>query len=192
MMRLRVNDRGFSLMELLIAMSLFAVIVTVVGSIIVSALTADRTVRDVTGSTTDGQLVVNVIEQTVRNSTAVFVDPDADGVSVFAVARTTAGGTARCQAWFYDNEAGAVFARSSSVTIVPPTPGSVGSDWTQLSAGIAPIEDNAGTAVPVFALDGTRGLAVNFSVDGGAGVSSLFITTATGRAPQSNVSPTCF
>jgi prepilin-type N-terminal cleavage/methylation domain-containing protein len=191
-MRARVDDRGFSLMELLIAMSLFAVVVTVVGSIIVSALTADRTVRDVTGSTTDGQLVVNVIEETVRNSTAVSIDPDPDGSSIYAVARTTAGGAARCQAWFYDNETGTVFERTSAGLIVPPTPGSVGSDWTAISSGIAPVVDNSGTAVPVFALDGTRGLAVSFSVDGGAGVSSLFITTATGRAPQSNVSPTCF
>jgi prepilin-type N-terminal cleavage/methylation domain-containing protein len=191
-MRARVDDRGFSLMELLIAMSLFAVVVTVVGSIIVSALTADRTVRDVTGSTTDGQLVVNVIEETVRNSTAVSIDPDPDGSSIYAVARTTAGGAARCQAWFYDNETGTVFERTSAGLIVPPTPGSVGSDWTAISSGIGPVVDNSGTAVPVFALDGTRGLAVSFSVDGGAGVSSLFITTATGRAPQSNVSPTCF
>ncbi|MBA4248302.1 MAG: hypothetical protein C0444_08420 [Microbacterium sp.] len=191
-MRPGVNDRGFSLIELLVAMSLFAVVVTVVGSIIVSALTADRTVRDVTGSTTDGQLVVNVIEETVRNSTAVSIDPDADGSSIFAVARTTAGGAARCQAWFYDNEVGTIFERSSAVAIVPPAPGSVSTDWTAISSGVAPIVDNSGTAVPVFALDGTRGLAVSFSVDGGAGVSSLFITTVTGRAPQSNVSPTCF
>jgi len=192
MTRLRSSDRGFSLIELLIAMSLFAVVITVVGSIIVSSLTADRTVREVTGTTTNGQLIVNVIEETVRNSTAVSVDPDPDGVSVFAVARTTAGGTARCQAWFYDNEVGTVFQRSSATAIVPPSPGSVSSDWTAISSGIAPIEDDAGTLVPVFALDGTRGLAVSFSVDGGSGTSSLFITTVTGRAPQSNVSPTCF
>jgi prepilin-type N-terminal cleavage/methylation domain-containing protein len=192
MTRLRSSDRGFSLIELLIAMSLFAVVVTVVGSIIVSSLTADRTVREVTGTTTNGQLIVNVIEETVRNSTAVSVDPDADGVSVFAVARTTAGGAARCQAWFYDNEVGTVFQRSAATAIVPPTPGSVSADWTAISSGIAPIEDNSGTLVPVFALDGTRGLAVSFSVDGGSGTSSLFITTVTGRAPQSNVSPTCF
>lgn len=192
MTRLRSSDRGFSLIELLIAMSLFAVVITVVGSIIVSSLTADRTVREVTGTTTNGQLIVNVIEETVRNSTAVSVDPDPDGVSVFAVARTTAGGTARCQAWFYDNEVGTVFQRSAATAIVPPSPGSVSADWTAISSGIAPIEDNSGTLVPVFALDGTRGLAVSFSVDGGSGTSSLFITTVTGRAPQSNVSPTCF
>ncbi|MDX2024734.1 prepilin-type N-terminal cleavage/methylation domain-containing protein [Microcella sp.] len=188
----RTADSGFSLIELLISMLLFAVVITIVGSIILSALSADRTVRDVTGSTTDGQLVVNVIEETVRNSTAVFVDPDADGASVFAVARTTAGGAARCQAWFYDNEVGVIYEQSSGAMIVPPTPGAVGADWTQLSAGVAPIDNGAGTVLPVIALDGTRGLALNFSVDGGAGVSSLFITSATGRAPQSNVSPACF
>ncbi len=188
----RSSDRGFSLIELLVAMSLFAVVITVVGSVIVSSLTADRTVREVTETTTNGQLTVNVIEETVRNSTAVSVDPDPDGVSVFATARTTAGGTARCQAWFYDNEVGTMFQRTSSTAIVPPAPGSVSSDWTVLSAGIAPIADDDGNPVPVFDLDGTRGLSVSFSVDGGSGTSSLFITTVTGRAPPSNVSPTCF
>ncbi|MEN9620707.1 MAG: hypothetical protein RL499_900 [Actinomycetota bacterium] len=191
-MSIRSNDRGFSLIELLISMLLFAVVISIVGSVIVSALTADRTVRDVTGSTTDGQLVMNVVEGTVRNSTAVAVDLDDDGVSVYAVARTTAGGAARCQAWFYDNEVGTIFGRSSSGAMTPPTPGAVGADWTVLSTGVSPTENDAGTLVPVFALDGTRGLVVNFSVDGGSGTDSLFITTVTGRAPQSNVSPQCF
>jgi prepilin-type N-terminal cleavage/methylation domain-containing protein len=192
MTRIRTDNHGFSLIELLISMLLFAVVISIVGSVIISALTADRTVRDVTSSTTNGQLVMNVIEGTVRNSTAVSVMPDGDGVSVFAVARTTAGGSVRCEAWFYDNEVGTMFQRSSSISITPPSPGSVSSDWTALSAGITPIEDNAGSLVPVFAMDGTRGLAVNFSVEGGSGPSSLFITTVTGRAPQSNVSPQCF
>jgi len=190
--RLRRDDAGFSLIELLVAMGLFGIIITIVGSVIISALTADRTVREVTGSTTDGQLVVNIIEETVRNSTAVLVTTAADGVSTFATARTTAGGTARCQAWFYDDEVGAVFELSSPTAVAAPNPGAVGTEWIQVSAGITPLEDGVGAPVPVFALEGTRGLAVTFSVDGGSGTSSLFITTVTGRAPQSNVSPQCF
>ena len=190
--RLRRDDAGFSLVELLVAMGLFGIIITIVGSVIISALTADRTVREVTGSTTDGQLVVNSIEGTVRNSTAVAVSIAADGVSTFATARTTAGGSARCQAWFYDDSLGAVFQRSSSTAIAAPNPGAVGTEWTHVSDGVAPVDDGSGTLLPVFALEGTRGLSVTFSVDGGSGTSSLFITTVTGRAPQSNVSPTCF
>lgn len=190
--RLRRGDAGFSLVELIVAMGLFGIVITIVGSVIISAITADRTVRNVTGSTTDGQLVVNIIEETVRNSTAVFVVTAADGVSTFATARTTAGGSARCQSWFYDDQEGAVFERSSATAVAAPNPGAVGTEWTLVSQGLAPVEDGAGTPVAVFALDGTRGLSVNFTVDGGSGTSSLFITTVTGRAPQSNVSPQCF
>lgn len=190
--RLRRDDAGFSLVELLVAMGLFGIIITIVGSVIISALTADRTVRQVTGSTTDGQLVVNIIEETVRNSTAVSVTTAADGVSTFATSRTTAGGTARCQSWFYDDTLGEVFERSSASAVAAPNPGAVGAEWTRVSAGVAPVDDGTGTLLPVFALEGTRGLSVTFSVDGGSGTSSLFITTVTGRAPQSNVSPSCF
>lgn len=190
--RLRRDDAGFSLIELLVAMGLFGIIITIVGSVIISALTADRTVREVTTSTTDGQLVVNIIEETVRNSTAVSVETAADGVSTFATARTTAGGTPRCQSWFYDDETGAVFERSSATAVDAPIPGAVSDEWTSVSQGLAPIVDDAGDPIPVFALAGTRGISVSFSVDGGSGTSSLFITTVTGRAPLSNVSPQCF
>ena len=190
--RVRRDDGGFSLIELLVAMGLFGIIITIVGSVIISALTADRTVREVTGSTTDGQLVVNIIEGTVRNSTAIAVSTAADGISTFATTRTTAGGSARCQSWFYDDSLGAVFQRSSTTAVAAPIPGSVGAEWTEVSNGIAPVDDGTGTLIPVFALEGTRGLTVTFSVDGGSGTSSLFITTVTGRAPQSNVSPQCF
>ena len=189
--RLRRDDTGFSLVELLVAMGLFGIIITIVGSMIVSAITADRTVREVTGSTTDGQLIVNVIEETVRNSTSLSVSTASDGVSTFAAVRTTAGGTARCQSWFYDASLDAIFARSSTSAVTVPIPGAVGSEWTQVTSGISAVDDD-GTPVPVFALEGTRGLSVSFSVDGGSGTSSLFITTVTGRAPQSNVSPPCF
>lgn len=190
--RLRRDDSGFSLVELLVAISLFGIIITIVGSVIISAITADRTVRNVTGSTTGGQLVVNIIEGTVRNSTAVRVATDVDGVSTFATVRTTAGGSARCHAWFYDDETGAMYERSSTTAITAPIAGAVGTEWTRISDGLEPLDDGTGTPVPVLAAEGTRGLAVSFSVDGGSGTSSLFITTVTGRAPQSNVSPQCF
>ncbi len=190
--RLRRDDSGFSLVELLVSMTLFAVVLTIVGNVIVSALTADRTVRELTGSTTGGQLVVNVVEETVRNSTAILVTTDVDGVSTFATVRTTAGGAARCHAFFFDSEAGAIFERTSATAIAAPTPGAVGSEWSRISEGIVPLDDGSGTPTPVFAADGTRGLAVNFTVDGASGPASLFVTAVTGRGPLSNASPSCF
>ncbi len=115
----RAEDRGFSLIELLVAMGLFGIIITIVGTMIISAITADRTVREVTSSTTDGQLAVNVIEQTVRNSTAIALTTAADGESIMVALRTTAGGAARCHAFFYD---------APTSTIVPAS-------WSSFRAG---------------------------------------------------------
>lgn len=185
-------DEGFSLVELLISIALFSVIMTIIGSIIVSSFQADRTVREVTGSTTDGQLVVNVIEQTVRNSTAILVLPASDGVSVFTTVRSTVGGTTQCAAWFFDAGSQSVFQRRSGTAIGAPLPGAVGSEWSVVSTGIVPDTDAGGTAYPVFAAEGARGLTVRFAVEGDSGPASLFITSVTGRAPQANVSPQCF
>lgn len=188
----RRDDRGFTLIEVLISMGLFAIIITIVGSMIVSSLTADRTVREVTSSTTDGQLVANLITQNVRNSTAVQVSPVTGQQSVTLRMRTTAGGAARCQAFFFDATLGSVYQRSSATTITAPTPGAVGSEWTLVSTGIVPITGSGGTPTPVFAAQGTRGVALSFTVDGESGPASLFVTAATGRGPQSNASPQCF
>jgi prepilin-type N-terminal cleavage/methylation domain-containing protein len=189
---LRRDDRGFSLIELLIASALFGVVITIVASVVISAINADRTVRDVTGSTTDGQLAVNVIEQTVRNSTAIQVAPVAGGDSITVRLRTTAGGAARCHAFFYDHTLGQILQRSSTTTIPLPTPGAASSEWTVVSGGIEPITGSGGTPEPVFAAQGTRGLAMSFTVDRESGPASLFVTAATGRGPLSNASPSCF
>ena len=186
------DDRGFSLVELLIASALFGVVITIVASVVISAINADRAVRDVTGSTTDGQLAVNVIEQTVRNSTAVQVAPVSGGESVTVLLRTTAGGAARCHAFFYDDTLGQILQRSSTTAITAPTPGAAVSEWTVVSAGIEPIIGSGGAPEPVFAAQGARGVALNFTVDGDAGPASLFVTAVTGRGPLSNASPQCF
>lgn len=186
------GDRGFTLVELLITMGLFAIIMTIVGSMIVSSLTADRTVRDVTSSTTNGQLAASVITQTVRNSTAVQVVPVTGQQSVTIRLRTTAGGAARCHAFFFDATLGQIFQRTSTSAITAPTPGAVGSEWDVVSAGIVPRTGNGGAAIPVFSAQGTRGVALSFSVEGDTGPASLIVTAATGRGPLSNASPQCF
>jgi prepilin-type N-terminal cleavage/methylation domain-containing protein len=191
-LRRRRDDDGFTLMELLISVGLFAIIMTIVGSVILSSLGADRTVRTVTTTTTEGQLVVNVIEEAVRNSTAVSIATASDGVSVFATVRSTVGGSAACVAWFYDSETETVYQRRAAAAITAPTPGAVGDTWTRLGGSIVPDVDSTGTPYPLFVAQGTRGITVRFAVDGESGPESLFITSATGRAPQSNASPSCY
>lgn len=188
----RADDRGFSLIELLIASALFGIVITIVASVVISAVTADRTVRDVTGSTTDGQLVVNVIEQTVRNSTAIQVTAAPDGASATVRLRTTAGGAARCHAFVYDAPSGQILEQTSTTAIGVPTPGALEAGWTVVSQGIEPIVRDGASPEPVLLAQGPRGLAISFTVDRDAGPASLFVTAVTGRGPQSNASPQCF
>jgi len=188
----RRTDSGFTLVELLISAALMSIVIVVVGGVLISSMRADETVRTVTTSTTDGQLVANVIDAGMRNSTAVSVSTASDGVSTFAVARVVRASGAECVAWFYDAEVDTIFSRTSSSAIVSPTPGSVGTGWIPLSAGIVPDADSAGTEYPVFAAEGARGLTLRYALEAGGGPSSLFITTITGRAPSTNASPQCF
>jgi type II secretory pathway pseudopilin PulG len=188
----RPTDAGFTLVELLISAALTSVVIIVIGGVLVSSMQADETVRTVTTSTTDGQLVANVIDGGMRNSTAVAVSTAADGVSSFAVARVVGASGPECVAWFYDAEIDTIFRRTSSSAITAPEPGSVGADWIPLSGGIVPDVDGSGTEYPVFAAEGARGLGLRYAVETGSGPSSLFITTITGRAPSTNVSPQCF
>lgn len=186
------SDSGFTLVELLVSSALVTVVIVVVGGVLVSSMRADETVRSVTTSTTDGQLVANVIDGGMRNSTAVAVSTAADGVSSFAVARVAGTSGAECVAWFYDAEVDTIFRRASPSAIAAPEPGSVGAEWIPLSAGIVPDVDGAGTEYPVLAAEGSRGLTLRYAVETGSGPSSLFITTITGRAPSTNASPQCF
>lgn len=186
------HDRGFTLVELVIAMSLLSIVVTIVGSMIISAIRAESTVREVTGTSTNGQVALNVIEQTVRNATELQVTPDADGASVFVALRTSVGGAAQCHAFFYDAPTDRILQRPGSTTAIPaPVPGEVGSDWTSLSGGVVPIVVD-GVAEPVFAQQGSLGLAVTFAVEQTSRTGALFITAVTGRGPDSNASPQCF
>ena len=128
----------------------------------------------------------------MRNSTALRVTTNVDGVSTFVAVRTTAGGVARCHAFFFDSSASALYERTSTTAITAPTPGAVDSAWTQLGASIKPVVATSGTRTPVFTAQGTRGLAISFTVDRPTGPASLFVTAVTGRAPLANVSPQCF
>jgi prepilin-type N-terminal cleavage/methylation domain-containing protein len=188
----RRPDAGFTLVELLISASLMSIVIVVVGGVLISSMRADETVRTVTTSTTDGQLVANVIDAGMRNSTAVSVSTASDGVSSFAVARVAGASGAECVGWFYDAATDTVFRLASPTAIAAPEPGSVSSDWVPLSGGIVPDVDSAGTEYPVFTADGARGLTLRYALEAGGGPSSLFITTITGRAPSTNASPQCF
>ena len=119
--RLRDESSGFTLIELVVASSLTVIISIVIGSMLISTLGSEKTVRTTTQATSSGQLVAQSIDKGVRNAT--WIDLTASSGEYFLTVRTassTATVTYRCQAW-YITPAGTAYMQSSPTKITKPT-----------------------------------------------------------------------
>jgi len=173
----RSNDRGFTLIELLIGAALTVVVITVIGGVLVSSLRADTTVRSVTESTTNGQLVVNTIEATVRNAAEIEYTLMSDCASSFVHAALGPATSREYRAWFYDASTDALAEARSTDPIPAPTPGS---DAFPGSIVVMKVGILAGRS-SVFSAQDSQGLNVAFTVDSNGGPQSYFDTTFTAR-----------
>jgi prepilin-type N-terminal cleavage/methylation domain-containing protein len=152
------RDEGFSLIELLAASMIFAVIFTVIGSIFVSLIRTQDTVDSVTMSSSTAQLAASSIENGIRNSSEF--DLAAVGADQLLVARTAGSATTLtwyCTAWYY-SAAGAGSIRmttNSGVAIDAPTTDELAT-WTLLLEGVQPR-----TGTTIFSAAGPQ-LTVSF------------------------------
>jgi prepilin-type N-terminal cleavage/methylation domain-containing protein len=112
--RLR-DDRGFSLIEMLVSSALFAMIVGGIIGVILVTVNAQRTVSIVSESTTEAQLVANEIDARIRNSSEFQVTTS--GTTQLVVARVAGSGatlTWRCYAWYYSATDGGVIRMTTT------------------------------------------------------------------------------
>jgi prepilin-type N-terminal cleavage/methylation domain-containing protein len=152
------RDDGFSLIELLAASMLFAVIFTVIGSIFVSLIQTQATVDSVTTSSSTGQIAASSIENGIRNSSEF--DLTAVGSDQLLVARTAGSGTTLtwyCTAWYYSaaGEGSIRMRTTTGVAIGTPTSAQLAT-WTLLLEGVEPR-----TGTTIFSAAGPQ-LTVSF------------------------------
>ena len=158
--RLLRDDSGFSLMEMLAASAIFALITTGIVGVILVSTNAQRTVSVVTASTTDAQLVANELDNRIRNSSEFQVTTS--GTTQLVVARVAGTGTTitwRCYGWYYSATDGGVIRMTSTATgtkITMPTAAQAAT-WTLLLSGVAP---RTGTTV-FSAVDNQLSVAFN-------------------------------
>lgn len=157
------REAGFTMIELLVASLLFAIVFTIVGGIFFSLLRTQQTVNVITGSANSGQLAANSIESGIRNSSDFQLS--AVGSDQLLVARTAGSGTTlswSCTAWYYsaagDGEIRST--RTAGVAIDAPTSAEL-ADWTILLDGVAP--HNGST---IFSVSGPE-LSVSFDATAG-------------------------
>jgi prepilin-type N-terminal cleavage/methylation domain-containing protein len=185
------SDRGFTLIELLVASALSLLVLSIVGGMVISAVSTERTVQESTTSSNLGQLAASSITHGVRASSKLSVSSPAAGTQVLRalvvddVLSTPAA--AHCEAWYVGG--GEVRTTRSSVAIpVPSTPADVAS-WTLLAEGVS-----TSGSEPVFTLASLK-LELLMQLTSENGVAVLIDTTAVSRQPgpaPTEVATLCF
>ena len=180
--RLRDESSGFTLIELVVASSLTLIIAIVIGSILMSTLGSEKTIRTTTQATSNGQLVAQSIDKGVRNAT--WIDLTAASGEYFLTVRTassTATVTYSCQAW-YITPAGSAYVQNSPTKITKPTAGNV-SGWTLLTTGVQQVGTTS-----ILSRTG-REVTITFEVDAGEAQNVLITTSALSRQTSTESAP---
>jgi len=162
----RTDDAGVTLIELVVTVMLLGAVMTLVGSLFVTSLRTQTTVRNATAASREAQSISDSLANGIRNASAfrVTVPSGTDQLLVAKVADAAAATISwRCIAWYYS--ATAKTLRSTQLVVPYTAPTSEPTTWTLLGTGITP---RTGTTV--------------FSVSGQT-LSFAFTSAASGTAP---------
>jgi hypothetical protein len=138
--RLRDDESGITLIEVIVTAMLGALVLAAVGGIYIGAVKAQAMVAGLTGASNDAQLAARDLDRAVRNGVALKVT--ASGDDQLLVVRSAGSGDAleyRCRAWFFDASAGELRSttRSDGTLIAVPTADQL-ANWTLLAAPVGP------------------------------------------------------
>lgn len=152
--RLRSDDSGLTLVEIVIYMVLAVVVGTIVVSVLIGTLKGQDQVTSTTTATTRGQVVAQSIEKALRNATAVSVP---DGMTLKAV--TTLGKP--CQAWRLVRNSDDSNAAGKDVYDLQLSQGTSFASWAVIARGLV-----LDAGQPVFAYIGSAySYSLHFATD---------------------------
>jgi prepilin-type N-terminal cleavage/methylation domain-containing protein len=165
--RLRVDDEGFSLVELVIATAILSIILLAVGGLMFSTTITQRSVSAVTGASSSAQTAADGIRTQLRNA-AEFRLTTVDAHDQLLVARVAGAGTATayvCRAWYFAVDERELRTRTWAVagsTALPTGPSGVAT-WELLLSEVTP--RSGSTVVFDPPVGGTIGVAFEVATD---------------------------
>lgn len=171
------DDAGLSLVELLVALFVGGMLLTLIASLFVSTMQATAATRDLDLATGRAQALSTSLQTDIRNAAEIIVE-DIPGGGTLVRARVATGDTGwQCRAWALvdltttdadgtrDGADGDLEARTHTSapltgTQTAPAPATT---WGALVDVVEPATDAAGAALPPFTLD-DRHLSWNLTV----------------------------
>ena len=185
------SERGFTMIELLIASMLSVLVLVLIGGMLINSLSSERVVRNATAASNAGQLVAKSVTKGVRNASNINLTEPVPGEQLLMVRTAGASddaGAFKCQAWYF--APGEVRMKISSTAILAPTPAQLAT-WTLVGDGI---EQVAGA--PILTRNPVDGKKIDIKLNAvsGDGAPVLINTSTVSRqpAPTSAEAPICF
>ena len=181
--RLRHDESGLSMAELLVYVMLLAGVMFLVGNLLINSLRTQSTVSNITEATTAAQLVTRSLESGIRNSSG-FTVTTVNVSDQLVLAQVRSGETTwRCEAWYFSPTEKTVrhFASNAKITAASYAPAAV-KDWTVLASNVVPAEglaDTAGIFTPLSAK-----LTIEFRVLAGDNGPAVIHTSVSRRLTQ--------
>lgn len=188
------DQRGFTLVELMISTGLTVIVLVIAGGVLISGLRTQEIARSVTNAANTAQQIVHSVQTGVKNASAITVNSDPVTGTQLLLVRTVSSDPAStapsCQAWYYTPaNGGAVYTKKTTpaTAITLPTGGPQGI-WTILGSGVSPADPITGK---VFNAPNGGRVELKFDVAAGSHPYVL-INTMTYNSQSTSVSSPCF
>ncbi len=190
----KINERGLTLIELLIASGISVLVISITGGLLLSGLRSQESAQTVTDAANTAQQIVRSIQSGVRNASAISVSSNsATGTQLLmvrSIGQNPATTAPSCQAWYYTPASGgSVYTkRTSPASVITLPNGGPNGVWTRLGTGVTPADPVTGK---VF--NAPSGSRVELRFDVAAGRHPYVRINTTTYTPQStSVSAPCF
>jgi type II secretory pathway pseudopilin PulG len=176
--RIRGDESGFTLIELMVSALLTVVVLVIVTGIFVSMNATAGSVRTVTAATTAGQAASSQVQRAARNSSTMGVTSLAAGDQLLTARTLGSGSTAvwTCSYWYYSATNKTIRYKTASSAIPSPTAASQAS-WSLLSDGVSLVGSTAVFTVPQTSPPET--LMLSFQESAGTSAPVTFTSSTT-------------
>jgi len=186
-------ESGFTLVELIVYVSLLGIIITVVSGIFLSSLSAEKSVRTVVQATSLGQVAAQSVQAGIRNSSDFRLQSysNNDQLVRARVAGSDSALTYGCAAWYYSAADRTIRHKTSATAIAPPTAAQLAT-WLLLVDGVVPATTTP-VSTQIFTADpaAPQQLDIAFEVASGGSDPNAAISSSAARR-LTEASAQCF